>query len=166
MTGTAAVSVLCAGCASSSAPDQVAVGPTAHPPKITRAVTTPLPGVYNGAPPTVVCGQTLWNGAAGPVLVDAWSGDRTITHASSGGYVFLRVASGCDRGAQVTYAPSDAASVVRTAASADGKLAAVVLDPHRGEFTVRIQQPGGGQSTVQVRLAATGRRCRRVTGRR
>lgn len=156
LTAGAAVSVLCAGCASSPAPAQVSIVPTGQSPEVTRAVTTPLPGVYNGAPPTVVCGQTLWSGAAGAVLFDASSGDTTITHASAGGYVFLRVAAGCEHGAQVTYAPSTAVAVVRTAVAADGKLAAVVLAPHQGDFTLRIQHPGGGQSTVQVRLAATG----------
>lgn len=104
--------------------------------------------------PTVVCGQVISTAPEGVVVHDASSADVTIGTGSVGAYVYVRVAAGCEHGAAVTVDPSAAASVVRTATAADGKPAAVVLNPLRTEFDVHLLRADGSRSTVHVRLPA------------
>lgn len=108
-------------------------------------------GPLDGGPAAVVCGTTLATTPAGPVLADASHGPVTVDAASVGGRLYLRVADGCDRGADVTV-PAGAAVVVATARAEDGRPAAVVLAPARPVFDVTVGHPDGTTSVVAVRL--------------
>ena len=96
------------------------------------ACTGPEPS--SAAPPTVVCGTTLSSSPAGAVVYDVTPELPVITSTTSGvdssglGPVFLRMATGCDRGVTISIRPAGAATIGRQANARDGLPVAVVLD--------------------------------------
>lgn len=105
----------------------------------------------SGAPPLVVCGATLWSGAAGAVMTDATGAHTNVTEQTAGGVV-LRLAAGCQQGVEYSIEPTVAAAVVKVADAHDGKPAAVVLSPRAASFDVHVTHPDGSAGLVQVRL--------------
>jgi hypothetical protein len=105
----------------------------------------------SGAPPTVICGKTIWKAAAGASVQDVSHGG-SVTYVSAGDYVFLRVSRSCTTGVAVTIDPSDAAQILTTAPSKDGRAAAVVIAPHQHKFTVDLTSPGGPSYIVRVNV--------------
>ncbi|WP_370368407.1 hypothetical protein [Catenulispora sp. GP43] len=104
-----------------------------------------------GAPPTVICGKTISRDPAGPVIEDATAHDITVTSVTAGAVIILRTASGCHTGADVAVEPSDAADMVDDVRGADQRYIAVVLEPHRDAFTVRVTRSPGSVSVVTVK---------------
>jgi hypothetical protein len=104
------------------------------------------------APPWVVCGTTLWNAPSGAAVVDATGSHVTVTAPSAGGYVFLKLGSGCEHGAEFTVVPSSSASVVAEATAADHAVAAVVLRPAVASFDVRVRRFNGRSDAIDIRL--------------
>jgi hypothetical protein len=112
------------------------------------------PSRNSGSPPLVVCGQTLWHGAAGATLDDLAAGNAKVTSLSAGFLLFLKVSGSCQVGASLTWDPPSAAEVVQSAWTADGKLAAVDLQPLAKTFTLVLTSSTGKQSRVPVSLSA------------
>jgi len=108
-------------------------------------------GDSSGSPSLVVCGTTLSAAAAGAELTDATT-DVTVTRATVGGTVDLLVAPGCDTGATYTVEHGSAREVVR-AATTDGAVAAVALEPTSSSFDVVVRHADGTSSMARVRLA-------------
>jgi len=106
----------------------------------------------SGAPPTVICGTTIWTAAAGAVVQNVSHGG-SVTHVSAGENIFLRVSDSCSTGVSVTVDPSDAARVVTSAPSKDGKVTAVVLEPRQHVFTIRLTSPHRPSYVVKVDVA-------------
>jgi hypothetical protein len=96
------------------------------------------PQVSIDAGPTVVCGTVLAASAAARVVFDATHHLPTIKHLTVGDVLMFRVARGCDQGARVSWAPSSAARLVKSADAADGKTAAVDLKPRRPRAAFRL----------------------------
>ena len=92
----------------------------------------------NGAPPTVVCGQTIAGGAAGSVVTDATQrGTVTVTELTPAG-VILQVSKGCSTGATVSITPTSAVRIGPEAHAKDDGLAAIVLVPRVKDADVQI----------------------------
>lgn len=113
---------------------------------------TPGTGASTGAPPLVVCGQTIWTGAEGAVVQDVSAGG-TVTVASAGGDLFLKVSQNCSRGAVVTLPPQSTVQIVATATATDGRTAAIVLKPVRPDFSLSLLGQDGKTRTVRVSLS-------------
>ena len=102
----------------------------------------------SAAPPTVICGQTLIDSAAGAVVTDATTpGTVNVVYETVGGVVLK-----LSRGAQIVVAPPAAAHVVKKATTKDGALAAVVVSPVQRSFDVRVSRAGSDPTVVRVRL--------------
>jgi hypothetical protein len=94
------------------------------------------------APPTIVCGTTLWSGADGAVVASVWQ-PSAPAGVSAGGLLFVRVSRTCSQGSQVSITPASAAAITATARTSDGELAAIVLRPRRrGPLTVTAERDG------------------------
>jgi len=108
------------------------------------------------APAAVVCGKTLAHGEAMPVIVDATKPPplRVVTRPTEGGVIIVRVAD-CARGDNLTIEPGDAARIVRTAPSKDGRTAAVVLQPVPAA-TFHVHGTGSNAFDLPVALATRG----------
>lgn len=111
-----------------------------------------VPTESSAAPPLVVCGTTLWAGAAGAPIADLSTRSFTFTALSPPGRIYLRVAHGCVRGAEVRFPPG--AAVVAKRAAARVGLAAIALVPRRSRFDVTVVHPDGTRTVARVRLAA------------
>jgi hypothetical protein len=106
----------------------------------------------SGAPPTVVCGQTIAGGAAGSGVTDATrQGAITVTGLTVAGVV-LQVSNSCSTGATVHITPANAMRVGAEARAKDGKLAAMVLVPQAKTADVAITRADGTSTTVRIRL--------------
>ncbi len=106
----------------------------------------------SAAPPTVICGQTLIDSAAGAVVTDATTpGTVNVVYETVGGVV-LKLSKSCSRGAQIVVTPPAAAHVVKKATTKDGALAAVVVSPVQRSFDVRVSRAGSDPTVVRVRL--------------
>jgi hypothetical protein len=106
----------------------------------------------SGAPPTVVCGQTIAGGAAGSGVTDATQqGAMTVSGLTVAGVV-LRVSRSCTTGATVHITPANAMRVDAEAHAKDGGLAALVLVPRAKTADVQISRPDGTATTVHIRL--------------
>lgn len=116
----------------------------------TCVLTACAPAASSGAPPTVVCGTTLWSAAAGAWVQDVSRGGA-VTKSSAGEYLFLRVSDSCSTGVSVRVQPSDA-SIIKTARSQDGRLSAIVLAPRLHSFSIEIEPPRGAPRTVTVNV--------------
>jgi hypothetical protein len=114
-------------------------------------------GASNADPPTVVCGTTLSDSAAGPVLIDAVHHHTAITEPSVGGLIFVQVSDDCAHGARVTWAPAQAASLVKRAPARDGLDAAVVLRPAVLTATFTVSARRNGTVVAHVPIALGGR---------
>jgi hypothetical protein len=114
------------------------------------------PRVTTGAPPTVVCGTVLSDGAAGPVVFDATRRLPVIRYLTVGDVLMFRVARGCAQGAHVTWVPSSAAHLVRAAYASDGHMAAVVLKPGGPHASFRLTGTRNGTvvASATVKLAS------------
>ena len=111
-------------------------------------------GASSGAPALTVCGQTLWDAAAGATLVDLTTDDAKIMSASDGYQLFFKLSGSCQGGASLTWAPSSAAKIVRSVRTADGKLAAVILQPLAKVFTLTLTSSAGKETRIPVSLPA------------
>jgi hypothetical protein len=113
------------------------------------------PGSTSAAPPTVVCGTVLSDSASGWVINDATRHLPTIIYWTGGGVLAFRVTRGCDKGAQVSWAPSSAARLVRAVHTKDGGMAAVILKPTvpNAAFKLTGTQNGKVVASATVRLA-------------
>lgn len=111
------------------------------------------PRLSTAAPPTVVCGTTIWDAPAGAVVLDVSDGG-TVTNLSVGGYLFLRVNRGCQAGASVTIVPAAAGKIMKTARARDGRAAAVVIMPERPSFDIRLKHADDATELVKVRLGS------------
>lgn len=103
-------------------------------------------------PPSRICGQTVWNAAAGAIVQDVADGG-TVRSESAGGPLFLRVSGGCDTGVTVACRPPGAAEVVTEAKTRDGRTAGLVLRPLRTDFTLLLDRGRGHRAVVRVRLS-------------
>jgi hypothetical protein len=108
-----------------------------------------------GVPRTEVCGTVLSEGANALVVYDATGHLPTITGVTVGGVLMFQVASGCDGGAHVSWAPSSAAHLVKAAYAKDGGMAAVVLEPSgpKAAFRLTGTQNGKVVASAMVQLA-------------
>jgi hypothetical protein len=108
----------------------------------------------SGAPPTVVCGQTIAGGAAGSVVTDATQqGAITVTGLTVAGVV-LQVSKSCSTGATVHISPGNAMRIDAEAHAKDGGLAAMVLVPRSKTADIQISRPDGTATTVHIRLSS------------
>jgi hypothetical protein len=98
-----------------------------------------------------VCGKTIARSVPGPVMEDATAHDVTVTSETAGGVIILRTASGCHSGADVAVEPSDAADIVTAVQGSDKRDIAVVLQPHRDAFTVRVTRSPSSVTVVTVK---------------
>lgn len=107
----------------------------------------------SGAPPWVVCGQTVIASAAGPIVLDATGAGtaRSVGNLTVGG-IDLRVTQNCQQGATVTFTPAAAATVQRGVHTADGRWAAVAILPNQPRFTITIAHADGSVRTIPVAL--------------
>lgn len=103
------------------------------------------------APPLVVCGTTLWDGASGAVLTDAEAETVRVDGVSAGGNVYLKLAADCDTGAQVTI-PAGDATLVTAARVEDTNYAAIAIRPIAKSFDLQVTRPGHKGSTIEIRL--------------
>jgi hypothetical protein len=111
------------------------------------------PAGSSGAPPTVVCGQTISHSAAGAGVTDATrSGTITVNDETVGGVV-LQVSKSCSTGATVHISPGNAMRVGAEAHAEDGGLAAMVLVPRSKIADVQISRPDGTSTIVHIRLS-------------
>jgi hypothetical protein len=97
----------------------------------------------------------LSSSAAGVLVTDATRPGSTVRvgNLTSGGSIALLVSRDCDRGSDVVF-PGDAAAVSGTAASKDRRTSALVIIPHRADFTIAVTHPGAQGSNVVVSLGA------------
>lgn len=109
-----------------------------------------LPPSSQESPPPKICGKRLSDSPAWPVVQDATSQNVTVTAVTVGNVIMLRVASGCRSGADVAVDPGDAAGIVDDIRASDGRYTAVVLQPHRDAFTVRVRRSPTSVSVVTV----------------
>ena len=111
------------------------------------------PGTTTAAVPTVVCGTVL--NTAGWVIDDATRHLPTITIWTGDGVLLFRVTRGCDKGAQVSWAPASAAHLVKAAYAKDGGMAAVILKPSvpNAAFRLTGTQNGRVVASATVHLA-------------
>jgi hypothetical protein len=107
-------------------------------PAVAMGCASSNPRVTTAAPPTVICGTMLNDSAAGAIVYDATHQLPTVKHLTVGGLLFFRVARGCDEGTHVTWMPSSAAHLVKTASARDGQTAAVVLKPSKPRAAFRL----------------------------
>lgn len=99
----------------------------------------------------MICGTTIWSAAAGAIVQDVSKG-ATVSYASAGFNLFLRVSHGCWSGASVRLNPASAGKVIKTARARDGRPAAVVIEPLQPQFDITLRQPDGSTKTVKIRL--------------
>jgi hypothetical protein len=112
-------------------------------------------GTTTAAPPTVVCGTVLNDSPAGWVIYDATRHLRTITMWTGNDVLLFRVTRGCAKGAQVSWAPSSAAHLVKAAYAKDGRIAAVILKPNvpNASFQLTAKQNGRVVASATIQLA-------------
>ena len=104
----------------------------------------------SGAPPTVVCGTTLWSGASGAAVNSVWQ--SSPAQISARHEAFIRVSRDCSTGSVVTIDPPTAATITATAKADDGGLAAVVVSPRsNGAFSVTAAQQGHVVGRLQIK---------------
>ena len=110
-------------------------------------LTACRPQYSNAAPPTVVCGTTLADGVAGPVVFDIAGHPSipTVTEETVGDVLIVRVSDDCARGSRVGIVPVTAARIVKTAPASDGLPEAVVLKP-------AVSEPGRVVATQDGRV--------------
>jgi hypothetical protein len=109
----------------------------------------------SGARPTVICGQTVSNTAAGAVVTDATRGAAvTVTNQTAGGVV-LRLSDSCTYGATITITPSAAMRIIAEAHARDDRLAAAVLRPIAATADVVVAHPDGTSTMVHSPDAVT-----------
>lgn len=113
-----------------------------------------LQPVRNGAPPVVVCGQTLYSGAVGPVTDDFTQPGR---YALSGGLEaqvalpkILDFVTSCQIGVSVKFKPRNGLTIFSEARTEDHKLAALALVAHRPGVVRIIVTRHEGQTTIVV----------------
>jgi hypothetical protein len=107
----------------------------------------------SGAPPTVICGQTISNFAAGAVVTDATRGPAvTVTNKTAGDVVVLRLSDSCAYGATMTITPSAAMRITAEAHARDDRLAAAALRPIAAIADVVVAHPDGTSTIVHIRL--------------
>lgn len=90
----------------------------------------------HAAKPIAICGETLSHAPAGAAVYDFAAAESprglTITDASVGGLLYIRVSADCAHGSTIRLAPPDAVQIVRRVAAKDGLAAALVLRPKTG----------------------------------
>jgi hypothetical protein len=115
--------------------------------------------VRNGAPPVVICGQTLY--PAGPVgaLTKAFTlpGSYKLSGALQMGSgrvpEILDFVASCRAGVSLTFKPRGDLTIYSEARAEDHKLAAIAIDPHRaGVVQIIVTRPRGQRTVVVVRV--------------
>ena len=102
----------------------------------------------------VVCDTTLTASYAGSSVTDATVPASTVrvSYQTVGGIALL-TSRDCDHGATLSIAPSEAASVTKSAPTHDGKIAGATISPRRAQFTITVRHPNGTTTVVKVDLA-------------
>ena len=108
--------------------------------------------VSSAAPPTVVCGTTLSNSAAGAVVDNATRPWPTVSFPTVGNVLYIRVARGCAHGSHVSWTPSSAAHLVRAARAADGLPVVVVLKPRTPHSVFRVIATRDGRTVASIQV--------------
>jgi hypothetical protein len=109
--------------------------------------------ISSGALPTVICGHTISNVAAGAVVTDATRGPAvTVTGRTAGGVVVLRLSDSCAYGATMTITHSAAMRITAEAHARDDRLAGAVLSPIAAIADVAVAHPDGTSTIVHIRL--------------
>lgn len=116
-----------------------------------------LQPVRNGAPPVVVCGQTLYSGAVGPVTDDFTQPGR---YALSGGLEaqvalpkILDFVTSCQTGVSVAIEPRRDIKIYSEARTEDHKIAALALVARRaGLARVIVTRPEGRKTIIVIRV--------------
>lgn len=109
----------------------------------------------NAASPWVVCGTTLINSAASPVVTDATTPAHTIRVGNETvGGIALLTSRDCDHGAALSITPSEAALVTRSAPTKDGAVAGATISSRRAQFTITVRHTDGTATVVKVDLGA------------
>ncbi|HEX3827756.1 MAG TPA: hypothetical protein VHV82_10840 [Sporichthyaceae bacterium] len=109
-------------------------------------------GGANSASATVVCGTTLAHSTDPTVIVDATAPPplRVVRNLNVDGLLIVRVAD-CVHGDDLVIEPGSAAHITGTAASKDGRTAAVVLRPvPNASFHVRGKGPNAFDLPVAI----------------
>jgi hypothetical protein len=111
-------------------------------------------GISMGAPPTEFCGTVLNDSAAGASVYDVTQKPiGTVDDLTVGGLIFVR-AAGCEQGDSVNVKPATAGQIIKTAPSADGLAAAVVIKPTLGVEKFDIVGTGANPFDLPVSLSA------------
>lgn len=103
-----------------------------------------------GGGSVTICGKTIARSVPEPVVEDATAHDVTVSAVTVGGVIIVRTASGCHTGADIAIEPDGAAGVVTSVQGSDKRDIAVVLQPHRDAFTVRVRRSPTSVSVVTV----------------
>ena len=101
----------------------------------------------------MVCGTIMADAASGSVVTDGTAPGRTVHvgNLTNVGIALLATRD-CGHGATLTFNPSVAADLVKTANTQDGKTAAAILAPRKASFTVTIQHGGAASTVIVVNL--------------
>lgn len=103
---------------------------------------------YSSAAPPLVCGKTLSASAAGAVTNDGTAVPRpTIQALAVDRVLYLRVAKGCQMGADVQWLPRASAVLVDEAKAEDGRAVMVVLRPTAAHTSSSVR---GTQGEIEV----------------
>ena len=107
----------------------------------------------NAAPPTVVCGTTLADSAAGSLVFDIARHPAlpTVTEETVGDVLIVRVSDDCAHGSTIGILPATSARIVKTASAGDGLPEAVVLRPTVG-VTGRLVATRDGRTVGVLRF--------------
>ncbi len=118
-------------------------------------IQTRTGNLRHGAQPLVVCGTTLYTGAAGPVVFNLWTNPQ-VTTAAPDGDIYLNVSRGCARGAIVAITPAIAAKVSKAALARDHEpvTVAIHLATCPESFTVSAEQSADTVGTARVRITS------------
>jgi hypothetical protein len=106
----------------------------------------------SAAPPLKACGKTLYNGAAGAVVIDATGATAHVNFITTGAGIYLRLSNSCKHGATLTVPPSDA-TVAAIAHTSDGAIAVIGLHPVRNYFIITAHRVDGSPTTISVDIS-------------
>lgn len=106
----------------------------------------------SAAPPTIVCGQTMANAAAGSGVTDATQPGTVTVNGTSPAGLILRLSKDCSSGATVRITPPNAVRIATEAHAKGGGLTAITLEPKTKTADVVVSRPDGSSTTVLIRL--------------
>jgi hypothetical protein len=103
----------------------------------------------SGGRPWIVCGTTLYSGAAGIDPFTVFDKSNSIAPVGANGNAYLVLSDDCRRGAAVSF-PSGDAAIVKEAVTSDGTLAAIVLEPLAHTVSVIVTTSDRGRHIVHL----------------